>query len=205
MVEFHRRGRLDPRRAQVYIAGLVAEVNNNKVAQFGIQWQLPLNSTNNQTVGVLGVNNKTKHDIFTERHRDLLTNLATYAAIAIENARIHGQSIRRQHELKALIARIRDTGIVAINRVRRVSKTVLYRERDSTLLVMFQLAHAEEHVAVLESLVQVTARIDVGLRDVKARVTAGPAAPVGVFKFNGLCGRVQGRHIPTAVEQLVFQ
>ena len=56
-----------------------------------------------QTLGVLGVNNKIKHDVFTERHRDMLVNLATYAAIAIENARIHGQSIRRQHELKALI------------------------------------------------------------------------------------------------------
>ena len=56
-----------------------------------------------QTLGVLGVNNKDKHDVFTERHRDLLVNLATYAAIAIENARIHGQSIRRTHELKALI------------------------------------------------------------------------------------------------------
>ncbi|HVU12079.1 MAG TPA: GAF domain-containing protein [Phototrophicaceae bacterium] len=56
-----------------------------------------------QTLGVLGVNNKNKHDPFSERHRDLLINLASYAAIAIENARAHGQSIRRQHELKALI------------------------------------------------------------------------------------------------------
>ncbi len=56
-----------------------------------------------QTLGVLGVNNKQKHDIFTERHRDLLMNLASYAAVAIENARVHGQSIRRTYELKALI------------------------------------------------------------------------------------------------------
>ncbi len=56
-----------------------------------------------QTLGVLGVNNKTKHDPFSERHRDLLINLASYAAIAIENARVHGQSIRRQQELKTLI------------------------------------------------------------------------------------------------------
>ena len=48
--------RLDTRRAQVYIEGLVAEVNNNKVGQFGIQWQFPLNSTNSQTIGVLGTN-----------------------------------------------------------------------------------------------------------------------------------------------------
>lgn len=56
-----------------------------------------------QILGVLGVNNKTRHDIFTDRHRDLLINLASYAAVAIENARIHGQSIRRAHELKTLI------------------------------------------------------------------------------------------------------
>ena len=56
-----------------------------------------------QILGVLGVNNKTRHDIFTDRHRDLLVNLASYAAVAIENARIHGQSIRRAHELKTLI------------------------------------------------------------------------------------------------------
>lgn len=56
-----------------------------------------------QPVGVLGVNNKDKHDVFTERHLDLLVNLSTYAAIAIENARIHGQTIRRTRELQALI------------------------------------------------------------------------------------------------------
>ncbi len=56
-----------------------------------------------QTLGVLGVNNKLKHDVFNERHRDLLTNLSSYAAVAIENARVHGLSIRRTHELKALI------------------------------------------------------------------------------------------------------
>jgi signal transduction histidine kinase/ActR/RegA family two-component response regulator len=58
---------------------------------------------NAQTLGVLGVNNKQKHDVFSERHHDLLINLASYAAIAIENARIHGQTIRRTHELKTLI------------------------------------------------------------------------------------------------------
>ena len=36
---------------------------------------------------MLGVNNKTKHDLFSARHRDLLINLASYAAVAIENAR----------------------------------------------------------------------------------------------------------------------
>jgi len=48
--------RLDTRRAQVYIEGLIAQVNDDKAAQFGIQWQAPLNSTNSNTVGVIGTN-----------------------------------------------------------------------------------------------------------------------------------------------------
>ena len=47
---------LDSRRAQVYVEGLVAEVDANKAAQFGIQWQTPLNNTNSGTVGVIGTN-----------------------------------------------------------------------------------------------------------------------------------------------------
>jgi signal transduction histidine kinase len=57
----------------------------------------------NKPIGVLGVNNKQRHDTFDERHQELLLNLAAYAAIAIENARIHGQSIKRARELKALV------------------------------------------------------------------------------------------------------
>jgi signal transduction histidine kinase len=56
-----------------------------------------------RTLGVLGVNNKDKHDVFNHRHKELLINLASYAAIAIENARIYAQSVRRARELKALV------------------------------------------------------------------------------------------------------
>ncbi|HXE47994.1 MAG TPA: type II secretion system secretin GspD [Ramlibacter sp.] len=48
--------RLDSRRAQVYVEGLVATVNDNISAEFGIQWQGPLNSTSSGTVGLLGTN-----------------------------------------------------------------------------------------------------------------------------------------------------
>jgi two-component system NtrC family sensor kinase len=54
-------------------------------------------------IGVLGVNNKTRDDTFQSRQQDLLMSLAAYAAIAIENARIHGQSIKRAREMKALV------------------------------------------------------------------------------------------------------
>jgi general secretion pathway protein D len=48
--------RLDSRRAQVYVESLIAEVNANNAAEFGIQWQGPVNSTGNTTVGVIGSN-----------------------------------------------------------------------------------------------------------------------------------------------------
>lgn len=56
-----------------------------------------------QPVGVLGVNNRIKQDVFNSHNEALLLNLAACAAIAIENARIHGQSVRRTRELKALV------------------------------------------------------------------------------------------------------
>jgi general secretion pathway protein D len=47
---------LDSRRAQVYVESLIAEVNADKAAEFGIQWQGPLGSKGDTNVGVLGTN-----------------------------------------------------------------------------------------------------------------------------------------------------
>jgi general secretion pathway protein D len=47
---------LDQRRAQVYVESLIAEVNANKAAQFGFQWQDILGNKNNSNIGVLGTN-----------------------------------------------------------------------------------------------------------------------------------------------------
>jgi general secretion pathway protein D len=48
--------RLDTRRAQVYVESLIAEVNADKVAEFGIQWQNILGNKNDKNIGVLGTN-----------------------------------------------------------------------------------------------------------------------------------------------------
>jgi general secretion pathway protein D len=48
--------RLDSRRAQVYVESLIAEVNADKVAEFGIQWQDILGSKGDKNIGVLGTN-----------------------------------------------------------------------------------------------------------------------------------------------------
>ena len=48
--------RLDARRAQVYVESLIAEVNADKAAEFGIQWQGPIGSKGDKNIGLLGTN-----------------------------------------------------------------------------------------------------------------------------------------------------
>jgi signal transduction histidine kinase/CheY-like chemotaxis protein len=54
-------------------------------------------------IGVLGVNNKNTEAIFYPRHQELLMNLASFAAVAIENASVHEETLERTRELQILI------------------------------------------------------------------------------------------------------
>lgn len=47
---------LDARRAQVFVESLIAEVNADKAAEFGIQWQGPIGKKGDGVVGLLGTN-----------------------------------------------------------------------------------------------------------------------------------------------------
>jgi general secretion pathway protein D len=47
---------LDTRRAQVFVESLIAEVNVDKAADFGIQWQNVLGGKGDKNIGVLGTN-----------------------------------------------------------------------------------------------------------------------------------------------------
>ena len=47
---------LDARRAQVYVESLIAEVNADRAAEFGIQWQGPIGKAGDSTIGLLGTN-----------------------------------------------------------------------------------------------------------------------------------------------------
>jgi signal transduction histidine kinase len=55
------------------------------------------------TIGVLGVNNRVTEAVFEPKHQELLYNLASFAAIAIENARVHEETVDRTRELEALV------------------------------------------------------------------------------------------------------
>jgi len=48
--------KLDARRAQVYVESLIAEVNVDKAAEFGIQWQGPIGGRGDSLIGLLGTN-----------------------------------------------------------------------------------------------------------------------------------------------------
>ncbi len=48
--------KLDARRAQVFVESLIAEVNADKAAEFGIQWQGPIGKNGDGTIGILGTN-----------------------------------------------------------------------------------------------------------------------------------------------------
>ena len=54
-------------------------------------------------IGVLGVNNKVNDTLFSLHHQQLLMSLASYAAIAIENARIHEQLLAQTRDLQSLV------------------------------------------------------------------------------------------------------
>ena len=66
--------KLDARRAQVYVESLIAEVNVDKAAEFGIQWQGPIGRNGDSLIGLLGTN-------FGTGGKNLI-NLATQAGVS---------------------------------------------------------------------------------------------------------------------------
>jgi signal transduction histidine kinase len=56
-----------------------------------------------RVIGVLGVNNRSKEDVFDLHQRDLLVSLASFAAVALENARMHDERLQRARELELLV------------------------------------------------------------------------------------------------------
>jgi general secretion pathway protein D len=77
---------LDSRRAQVYVESLIAEVNADKAAEFGIQWQGPLGNLGENTVGLLGTN-------FGTAGNNILTNLLPIAQGDVANVQAPGTGL----------------------------------------------------------------------------------------------------------------
>lgn len=87
-------------------------------------------SLKKERIGVLGVSNRYKRTMFNRRHQELLSHLASYSAIAIENARIHGLSVQRAQDLTSLVESSQ-----AINSSLSMDSTLIHiSEQLSTLL-----------------------------------------------------------------------
>jgi len=108
-------------------------------------------------IGVFGVNNRHKHDVFEPHDQEMLVNLASYAAIAIENARVHEESVKQARELSALVdaSKVINSSVALertltniceqLLRVLNVSRSaILEWDRDAGCLRM--LAHSERAI-----------------------------------------------------------
>lgn len=68
--------------------------------------------TNNRTVGVLGVDNRNIKKPFTDYHVRLLTAVADFAAIAIENARVFSDTDNERVRLETILTKVQDGVII---------------------------------------------------------------------------------------------
>lgn len=74
----------------------------------------------NRIIGVLGVDNRQKERLFTEHDVRLLSVLAGYAAIALENARLFGQIESERTKLATVLASIEEPVLVTTGREDRI-------------------------------------------------------------------------------------
>lgn len=79
---------------------------------------VPLRS-NDRVIGVLGVDNRQSRRSFTQHHELLMTVLAEYAAIAIQNAQLYQQTENERHKLDATINNIQD-GVILLDQENRI-------------------------------------------------------------------------------------
>jgi len=72
-----------------------------------------------RTIGVLGIDNRTSGHAFTEYHLGLVSALASYAAIAIHNARLYARSEIERTKLGTILRRITD-GVIVVDPAGRI-------------------------------------------------------------------------------------
>lgn len=95
-----------------------------------------------RVVGVLGVDNRESDRSFREEHITLMSMLADYATVAIENARLYERSELERRKLSAILASIQDGVIVVdeenrlllVNRAARKMFSVQGREIEGRLV-----------------------------------------------------------------------
>jgi two-component system phosphate regulon sensor histidine kinase PhoR len=68
----------------------------------------------NRTIGVLGVDNRKAGNALTRDHVSIMSAMADYAAIAIENARLFNSTEAERRKLETIVARV-ENGVIVVN------------------------------------------------------------------------------------------
>ncbi len=98
-----------------------SEDSPNKIKTAYLVYSLiyvPLRS-NDRVIGVLGVDNRQTKRPFSQHHELLMTVLAEYAAIAIQNAQLYHESENERSKLDATINNIQD-GVILLNEENKI-------------------------------------------------------------------------------------
>ena len=74
---------------------------------------------NQNIFGVLGVDNRVSGTPFSDRDVKLLTAIAEYAVIAIENARLYSDTTQERNKLETILTRIKD-GVIVLDQEHKV-------------------------------------------------------------------------------------
>jgi two-component system, OmpR family, phosphate regulon sensor histidine kinase PhoR len=72
-----------------------------------------------RVIGVLGVDNRHSRQPFTEHHLGLVSALADYAAIAVENARLYTRTDIERKKLEAILTKVED-GVIVVDQDTRI-------------------------------------------------------------------------------------
>lgn len=72
-----------------------------------------------EVIGVLGVDNRMTSTNFTDRHVALLSMMADYAAVAIENAKLYTFTVRERFKLEKTLTQIKD-GVLVYSKEGRI-------------------------------------------------------------------------------------
>jgi two-component system phosphate regulon sensor histidine kinase PhoR len=72
-----------------------------------------------KVIGVLGVDNREKIDGFTDHHLSLLTTLADYAAVAIENANLYRSTENERQKLNQILCQVED-GVIVLDENKKI-------------------------------------------------------------------------------------
>lgn len=76
-------------------------------------------SINGHVFGVLGVDNRQNRLPFSQHHVQLLTTLAEYAVIAIENARLYAEMMAERRKMETVLTDVRD-GVILLDQDQRI-------------------------------------------------------------------------------------